>query len=87
MSLMFPNTARSYDDAKRRIRFLGHDGMFEVKFFVDADVVIRELPHQGASERELLVAFDRMLDKIHVVAARLYKKNARTSITIGRSDF
>lgn len=87
MSLMFPNAARSYDDAKHRIRFLGHDGMFEVKFFIDADVVIRALPHQGANERELLFAFDRMLDKIHVVAARLYKKNARDSITIGRSDF
>ncbi len=87
MGLMFPNAARSYDDAKSRIRFLGHDGMFEVKFFIDADVVIRGLPHQVTNERELLVAFDRMLEKIHVVAARLYKKNARASITIGRSDF
>ena len=38
MSLSFPNRSRSYDASARRIRFIGHDGMFEVPFLVDADV-------------------------------------------------
>ena len=86
MGLAFPNAARSYDDSKHRIRFLGHDGMFEVKFFVDADAVLRGFPDRAATERDFLEAFDRMLAKIQSVAQRLYKANARASITISRSD-
>lgn len=86
MSLAFPNAARSYDDAKRRIRFLGHDGMFEVKIFVDADVVIRETSAGPSTEREYLAAFDRMLAKIQGVAERLYKAKSSPSITISRAD-
>ncbi|TIX53614.1 MAG: DUF1488 domain-containing protein, partial [Mesorhizobium sp.] len=35
MTLNFPNRSRSYDAAAKRIRFVGHDGMFEVPFFVE----------------------------------------------------
>ena len=34
IALSFPNCARSCDEARARIRFLGHDGMFEVRFYV-----------------------------------------------------
>lgn len=37
MALSFPNSARSYDEAHARVRFVGHDGMFEVRFYVLAD--------------------------------------------------
>ena len=84
--LTFPNAARSFDDVRGRIRFLGHDGMFEVKIFVDADVVLRGVPGTNRNEHELLAAFDRMLDRVHAIAKRLYKSNARSSIMIGRAD-
>lgn len=32
MSLSFPNQSRSYEEAGKRIRFIGHDGMFEIPF-------------------------------------------------------
>ena len=37
MALTFPNQSRSYDEANKQIRFSGHDGMFEVRFFVDGE--------------------------------------------------
>lgn len=86
MSLAFPNAARSFDDIKRRFRFLGHDGMFEVKFFVDVDVVTKELSERSATERDLLAAFDRMRDKIHIAAHRLYKAKPLPSILISSGD-
>jgi hypothetical protein len=38
MTIAFPNSARSYDETARRIRLLGDDGMFEIRFFVDIEV-------------------------------------------------
>ena len=36
-ALTFPNRSRSYDEAGQRIRFIGHDGMFEIAFAVETD--------------------------------------------------
>lgn len=36
MTLAFPNSARSFDDVRKAVRFFGHDGMFEIRFFVEA---------------------------------------------------
>ena len=36
MTLDFPNRSRSFDEARNAVRFIGHDGMFEVPFFVEA---------------------------------------------------
>ncbi|NLS07259.1 DUF1488 domain-containing protein [Rhizobium sp. P32RR-XVIII] len=41
MAIEFHNGARSYDEISRRVRFLGHDGMFEIRFFVDIDVLAK----------------------------------------------
>ncbi len=32
MTLAFPNTARSFDDVRKAVRFFGYDGMFEIRF-------------------------------------------------------
>ncbi|WP_439618855.1 hypothetical protein [Shinella sp.] len=32
-SLSFPKQSRSYEEAGKRIRFIGQDGMFEIPFF------------------------------------------------------
>ena len=39
MSLAFPNPSRSFDEVRNAVRFIGHDGMFEVPFFVEADAL------------------------------------------------
>ena len=44
MSLTFPNRSRSYDEAGKRIRFVGHDGMFQISFSVAADAMTRMQP-------------------------------------------
>lgn len=36
MTLLFPNRSRSFDDVRKVVRFLGYDGMFEIRFFVEA---------------------------------------------------
>lgn len=36
MTLDFPNPSRSFDEARNAVRFIGHDGMFEVPFFIEA---------------------------------------------------
>lgn len=53
MSLSFPNQSRSYEEAGKRIRFIGHDGMFEIPFFAGADLF-----PAATSEAGYLSAFD-----------------------------
>lgn len=36
MTLTFPNKSRSFDDVRNVVHFIGHDGMFEVRFLVEA---------------------------------------------------
>ena len=48
MSLTFPNRSRSYDEAGKRIRFVGHDGMFQISFSVAADAMTRMQPATAA---------------------------------------
>ena len=36
MTLTFPNRSRSFDEARRCVRFVGYDGMFEVQYLVDS---------------------------------------------------
>ena len=50
MSLTFPNRSRSYDAAGRRIRFVGHDGMFQISFSVAADAMSKMRPETAADE-------------------------------------
>ncbi|WP_157020365.1 DUF1488 family protein [Mesorhizobium xinjiangense] len=46
MTLEFPNRSRSFDDVRNAVRFIGHDGMFEVPFFVEAAALT--LPGNGS---------------------------------------
>ena len=61
MTLAFPNSSRSFDEARNAVRFIGHDGMFEVRFFVEAGALARADARVGKtkpSESECLRAFD-----------------------------
>lgn len=82
MSLSFPNRSRSYDASAKRIRFTGHDGMFEVSFLVDADV----FPGSN-TEAGYLAAFDDGRDAIQKVAAKAYGHARRRLYVLTSSDF
>lgn len=90
MTLEFPNRSRSFDDSRRAVRFSGYDGMFEVRFFVEADALA---PHEGSAggeddlEDDCLAAFDAQRQSIHDVAREIYSGDRRTSYILTSADF
>ena len=40
----FSNRSRSYDEAAQHIRFLGHDGMFEIPFLIEIEALANTTP-------------------------------------------
>ncbi|MFN3549735.1 MAG: DUF1488 domain-containing protein [Mesorhizobium sp.] len=90
MTLEFPNRSRSFDDSRRAVRFSGYDGMFEVRFFVEADVLS---PRSGSPngdsdlEDDCLAAFDAQRQSIQDVAREVYSSDRRISYTLTSSDF
>jgi hypothetical protein len=87
MPLSFPNSARSYDETHRRVRFTGYDGMFEVKCFVTVDVLARGLALRTPGEREYLEAFDKMRALIQDAAKRAYSSNPQAAVLLDVSNF
>ena len=90
MTLAFPNPSRSFDEARNAVRFTGHDGMFEVPFFVDADVLAQldtTLRGTGTSERKYLSAFDALRTSIQEVAREAYSHGRRNFYTLTAADF
>lgn len=83
MTLTFPNASRSYDEAGQRVRFIGHDGMFEVPFFVETDA----LSTAASGEADYLAAFDAWRSTIHDVAREIYGNARRTVYTLTAADF
>lgn len=86
MTLEFPNRSRSFDEAHNGVRFLGHDGMFEVPFFVEAGALSRT-ERKGLTEMDMLNAFDAARSSIHDVARKVYSPGRRTSYTLTAADF
>lgn len=86
MSLAFPNPSRSFDEVRNAVRFIGHDGMFEVPFFVEADALSGRAA-SALSEAEYLSAFDKARGSIHEVAREAYSHGRRTSYTLTSADF
>jgi hypothetical protein len=87
MPLSFPNSARSYDGANRRVRFLGHDGMFEVRFYVSADVLAGELSQKIANAGDYLASFDALRSRILKVAEKVYAATGSRTITLDLEHF
>ncbi|AMM86745.1 DUF1488 domain-containing protein [Martelella sp. AD-3] len=82
MALEFPNQSRSYDNNGKRVRFTGHDGMFEVMFFARADA----LRNPADGEEPYLAAFDAAREKIYDAARRIYLKGRKAVYTLTASD-
>ena len=86
MTLQFFNRSRSFDESREAVRFLGHDGMFEVPFFVAALALI-PLSGSKPSEIDLLSAFDAARATIYEVAREAYSHRRQTSYTLIADDF
>ncbi|MBS1166133.1 MAG: hypothetical protein H6R00_2158 [Proteobacteria bacterium] len=88
MTLAFPNPSRNYDETHHGIRFSGHDGMFEISFFVEAAVFTEHQPLQKpVSEQQYLSAFDAMRTSIQNVASEKYSSHRRATNTLTVTDF
>lgn len=86
MTLDFPNPSRSFDEARNAVRFIGHDGMFEVPFFIEADALASTITKGGGLEAACLAAFDAARRSIHDIARKLYSRDRQTSYTITAAD-
>jgi hypothetical protein len=88
MTLNFPNPTRSFDEMRKAVHFVGHDGIFEVRFFVEAGALAGAAePSSGMSEAKCLSAFDRLRVSIHDVARKVYTKRRVHSYTLSAADF
>lgn len=86
MTLAFPNPSRTFDEARNAVRFIGHDGMFEVRFFVEAAALAapgEPVPAEAGS----LTAFDAARGSIHDVAREAYSQGRREFYTLTVADF
>ncbi|MER8471554.1 DUF1488 domain-containing protein [Mesorhizobium sp. M1405] len=86
MTLEFPNRSRSFDEVRNAVRFVGHDGMFEVPFFVET-AALAQPGRTQLSEADLLTAFDAARNSIHDVAREAYSHGRRTSYMLTAVDF
>jgi hypothetical protein len=90
VTLAFPNPSRSFDEARNAVRFTGHDGMFEVRFFVEAGALAQSdttLHGTAMSETKYLSAFDALRASIQDVAREAYSHGRRNSYTLTAADF
>lgn len=87
MSLEFPNQNRSFEPSKNRIRFWGYDGALEITFFVEGAALMKISPDAGLSETALLDAFDTMLEHIHHVARKVYKRSHESVCVLSETAF
>jgi hypothetical protein len=87
MALTFPNRSRSYDEAGQRIRFLGHDGMFEIPFAVEVDALASARTPAPTAEAGYLAAFDGARDAIHAVARKAYAHGRKNIYLLTPADF
>lgn len=86
MTLEFPNPSRSFDDVRNAVRFVGHDGMFEVPFFVETTALVPS-GRTDQSESDFLAAFDLARSSIHDIAREAYSQGRRTTYTLTAVDF
>ncbi|MDF2372105.1 MAG: DUF1488 domain-containing protein [Rhizobiaceae bacterium] len=86
MSLTFPNPSRSYDDALDRIRFIGHDGMFQIAFFVEIDALAKTTKNLVRTEAGYLEAFDAARSAIERVALKAYSRDRNSMIVLRAAD-
>jgi hypothetical protein len=89
MTLAFP-ILHSFDEARNSVLFFGHDGLFEIRFFVEAGALAMSgtaLPMSGMSEAKCLSAFDAVRTSILEIARDAYSHGRRNYYTLTAADF
>lgn len=88
-ALRFPNTSRSLEPGKNRIRFWGYDKAIEITFFIELTALSKISLAADSTETGLLGAFDDALEKIHAVAQDVYERSGNPSYTciLTENDF
>ncbi|ESX17741.1 MULTISPECIES: DUF1488 domain-containing protein [unclassified Mesorhizobium] len=87
MSLTFPNPSRFYDEAGKRVRFVGHDGMFQISFSVAADALSKAPSGTATAEATYLAAFDTASSSIHDIASKAYARTRKSIYVLTAADF
>jgi hypothetical protein len=85
MALIFPNRSRSFDEARKGVRFIGYDGMFEVRFLVEAAALGNSVT-ANTSEVACLHAFDAARSTIQEAASRVYANRRGNNFTLTARD-
>ncbi|CAN1721939.1 DUF1488 family protein [Hyphomicrobium sp. 1Nfss2.1] len=85
--LNFPNESRSYDAARRCIRFWGSDGAMEVSFFLEEDALTKIAVGTPSGESSLLASFDQNRDRILRTARKVYGRRHKGSYELIADDF
>jgi hypothetical protein len=90
MTIAFLNPSRSFDETRNAICFVGHDGMFQVRFFVEVEALRMSGTHTGgkeAAERAYLSAFDASRVSIQEAARKAYVPGRRNAYTLTVANF
>ncbi|MDZ7875143.1 MAG: DUF1488 family protein [Rhizobium sp.] len=87
MTLSFPNPTRTYDETRGLIRFVGHDGLNQVLFLLPVALFDREGATSRRKERDYLLAFDRLRERILTTARQAYQSRRRHTIELDLSAF
>ena len=87
MALTFPNASRSYDHARRQIRFVGHDGMLTIPFRLNVDTITKHSPDDPDDEDVYLRSFDGRRDAIQSVTREAYSHKRQTIYVLTANDF
>lgn len=90
MTLAFPNPSRSFDPARKAVRFYGHDGVFEIQFFIEAAALAQrhvEWGRAGMTEARCLATFDTLRSFIEAAARNAYEAGAGDLYTLTAADF
>lgn len=87
MSLTFPNPSRSYDSKLKTVRFTGHDGMFQIAFSVELDVLTKKRVADDQAEALALAAFDDARSDVMAMATKAYNHHKKSSYTLTSSDY
>jgi hypothetical protein len=87
MTLNFPNPTRSFDEKRNAVGFVGHVGVFEIRFFVEASALGGDgSPAGEKSEATCLSTFDRLRTNIYDAARVAYSHKRLASYTLSAAD-
>lgn len=79
MALSFPSPSRSYDDLMHGVHFWGYDQKFWITFFIEGGALLKLNANTKAHEVGYLKTFGTHLNRIRIVAAKIYSHRRKAS--------